>query len=77
MRTEVPVVLDGLTKWFHRTPALDAVSPEIEPGEDFGYLGPNGAGKTATMRMLVGMLRPTAGSARVYGLDTWREAVSI
>ncbi|AMM34206.1 ABC transporter [Sinomonas atrocyanea] len=77
MRTDVPVVLDGLTKRFHRTTALDAVSLEIEPGEVFGYLGPNGAGKTTTMRMLVGMLRPSAGSARVYGLDTWRQAVAV
>jgi ABC-2 type transport system ATP-binding protein len=77
MRTDDPVVLEGLTKRFHHTTALDAVTLAIQPGEVFGYLGPNGAGKTTTIRMLVGMLRPTSGTARVYGLDAWRQAVDV
>jgi ABC-2 type transport system ATP-binding protein len=76
-RAEVPVVLEGLSKRFGRTLALDAVGFAIEPGEVFGYLGPNGAGKTTTIRLLLGMIRPSAGSAHIHGSDTWREAVAV
>jgi ABC-2 type transport system ATP-binding protein len=74
---DVPVELDGLSKAFGQTHALDGVSLTIERGEVFGYLGPNGAGKTTTIRLLVGLLRPTAGAARVYGHDVWRETVAV
>ncbi len=73
----VPVALEGLSKSFGRTVALEEVSLTIEPGEVFGYLGPNGAGKTTTIRLLTGMLRPTSGRARVFGLDSWRDAVAV
>ena len=56
---------------FHRqyksVKAVDAVSFEIQPGEVVGFLGPNGAGKTTTLKMLAGLLHPTAGEARVLG----------
>src|SRR5262245_35628608 len=50
---------------------------KVEGGEVFGFLGPNGAGKTTTIRTLLDLLHPTAGSARIFGLDTRRESVSI
>ena len=53
------------------------VSLCLRPGEVFGYLGPNGAGKTTTLRVLMGFLRPTSGSAQVFGLDAWREASQV
>jgi ABC-2 type transport system ATP-binding protein len=66
---EAVIVVDGLTKHFGELVAVDHVSFEVGRGEVVGYLGPNGSGKTTTMRMLLGLLHPTAGSARVLGLD--------
>ena len=63
------IELDGLTKDYGEVLANHGLSFEIEEGEVFGYLGPNGAGKTTTIRMLLGFQAPTAGSARVLGVD--------
>ena len=57
--------------------AVRAVSFTIEPGELFGLLGPNGAGKTTTIKMLITLLIPTAGSARVLGLDVVKDAREV
>jgi ABC-2 type transport system ATP-binding protein len=57
----------GLTKRFGRVVAVDGLSFRAEPGRVTGFLGPNGAGKTTTLRVLVALLRPTAGSATVLG----------
>jgi len=62
----------GLTKTYGRRRALTALTLEIPAGTVFGYLGPNGAGKTTTIRLLAGLLRPSAGSAEINGLDTVR-----
>jgi ABC-2 type transport system ATP-binding protein len=59
----------GLTKRFGDFTAVDDIEFSISPGEIFGLLGPNGAGKSTTFKMLCGLLRPSAGSARVTGLD--------
>jgi ABC-2 type transport system ATP-binding protein len=59
----------GLTKKFGRTVAVDDLTLAVEPGEVFGFLGPNGAGKSTTIRMLLGLIRPTAGTARVFSID--------
>lgn len=59
----------GLTKRFGDFTAVDNVTFEVQPGEVVGYLGPNGSGKTTTIRMLCGLLHPTAGSAKVMGVD--------
>ncbi len=56
---------------------MDQVSFEIHAGEIIGYLGPNGSGKTTTLRMLLGLLRPSAGAASVLGYDILREAEAI
>ena len=66
-----------LTKAFGRFVAVDKVSFAVEHGEVFGFLGPNGAGKTTTMRMLLSLIHPTSGSARVLGRDIVREASQI
>jgi ABC-2 type transport system ATP-binding protein len=57
--------------------ALDGVSLDVREGEIFGFLGPNGAGKSTLIRLLLGFLHPTAGSATVLGLDTDKESVAI
>jgi beta-exotoxin I transport system ATP-binding protein len=67
----------ALAKRFGRVLALDGLSLDVRAGEVLGFLGPNGAGKTTTLRLLMGYLRPTAGSARVLGLDSWRDSVAI
>jgi ABC-2 type transport system ATP-binding protein len=67
----------GLTKHYGRTVALRDLDLEVERGEVFGYLGPNGAGKTTTLRLLMGLLHPTSGSAEIDGLDTWRQSVEV
>ena len=68
---------DGLAKSFGATRAVDELDLRVEPGQVFGFLGPNGAGKTTTIRLLLALHRPTAGSARVLGLDSSRDSVAI
>lgn len=66
-----------LVKRFGDFTAVDHVGFDVGRGEVVGYLGPNGSGKTTTMRMLLGLLRPTSGAARVFGLDAERDAERI
>ena len=63
------VAAEHLTKWYGRRLAVDRVSLSIEAGEIMGLLGPNGSGKTTILRILAGYLRPSAGTARIAGLD--------
>jgi drug efflux transport system ATP-binding protein len=77
MTAETVVAVHELSKTFGAFVAVDAVSFEVARGEVVGYLGPNGSGKTTTMRMLLGLLRPTSGSASVLGLDVVRDAELI
>jgi ABC-2 type transport system ATP-binding protein len=58
---------EGLTKRFSTTLAVDELTLTVPPGEVFGFLGPNGAGKSTTIKMLLGLLRPTSGAAWVFG----------
>jgi ABC-2 type transport system ATP-binding protein len=66
-----------LTKDFGSVRALDSLSLEIPSGSIFGFLGPNGAGKTTTIRLLLGLLEPTSGSAQVLGFDPLSQADQI
>ncbi len=67
--SEIAIEATGLTKHFGETKAVDGVDLQVPTGTVFGLLGPNGAGKTTIIRMLATLLRPTAGSARVFGHD--------
>ena len=67
----------NLTKYYGSHLGVVEVSLEVEEGEVFGYLGPNGAGKTTTIRTLLDFIRPTSGSATVFGLDTRQHAREI
>ncbi|HEX5550210.1 MAG TPA: ABC transporter ATP-binding protein [Nitrospira sp.] len=68
-----PVIVRDLVKHFRDFVAVDRISLEARRGEVVGFLGPNGAGKSTTIRMLCGLLRPTAGQALVAGYDVARE----
>jgi ABC-2 type transport system ATP-binding protein len=71
-----PIRTSGLTKRYGETLALDRLELTVAAGEVYGYLGPNGARKTTTIRLLLGLHRPSAGSAKLFGVDAWREPVS-
>ena len=68
---------EHLTKHYAWHQALDDLNLQVRAGEVFGLLGPNGAGKSTVLRLLMGFLRPTAGTARVGGHDCWRESVAV
>ncbi|MGE5459963.1 MAG: ATP-binding cassette domain-containing protein, partial [Solirubrobacterales bacterium] len=67
----------GLEKSFGRTRALDGLDLEVQVGEVHGFVGPNGAGKTTTIRILLGLIRADAGSARLLDGDPWVERVAL
>ncbi|MEI5584207.1 MULTISPECIES: ABC transporter ATP-binding protein [unclassified Agromyces] len=67
----------ALEKRFGRTVALDGLDLEVGAGEIHGFLGPNGAGKSTTIRILLGLARPTGGEARLFGEDPWRRAAEL
>lgn len=76
--TNIPALeFTNLTKRYPGKLALDRLSLTVQPGEIFGYLGPNGAGKSTTIRLLLDLIRPTSGSARILGMDTQRQSVTI
>jgi ABC-2 type transport system ATP-binding protein len=63
----------GLTKSFGPMVAVNGLNLVVRRGEFFGFLGPNGAGKSTTIKMLVGLMRPTYGTAFIGGVDVWRD----
>lgn len=71
--SEPAVSLRGLTRRFGDLVAVDALTFDVRPGELFGIVGPDGAGKTTTLRMLAGVLRPSAGTAILDGVDVARD----
>jgi ABC-2 type transport system ATP-binding protein len=66
-----------LTKYYGKRLGIEDVNLEVKRGEVFGYLGPNGAGKTTTIRTLLDFIRPTRGSARIFGLDARQRSVEV
>jgi ABC-2 type transport system ATP-binding protein len=67
--TNVVISTEALTKVFHGQPAVRDISLEVQAGSIYAFLGPNGAGKSTTIRMLLGLLRPTGGDVALFGLD--------
>ena len=74
---ETLIQTTGLTRDFGAVRAVDDLSFEVPEGTIFGFLGPNGAGKTTTIHLLLGLLEPTKGSARVMGFDTASQSDEI
>ena len=74
---EYAVTVENLEKWFGDFQAVNKVTFQVKRGEIFGFLGPNGAGKSTTMRMLCGIIVPTAGKANIIGFDVFKEAEQI
>ena len=71
------IAVRGLTKDFGNGRGLFDLDLEVAPGEVFGYLGPNGAGKSTTIRLLMDLVRPTRGTASVFGLDCQSDSVAV
>ncbi|GAF92957.1 unnamed protein product, partial [marine sediment metagenome] len=75
---EAPVIeTSGLSKRYGPVQALNDLNLAVRPGDIFGFLGPNGAGKTTTIRLLLDLIRPTRGHARVLGLDTRSQSLEM
>lgn len=77
MNNNKVIQAEGLTKMFGDFTAVNAITFAVEKGEIFGFLGANGAGKTTAMKMLIGILNPTSGSAQVAGFDVFTQAEDI
>ncbi len=75
--TAAPIEVRGLTKHYGEVVAVDGVDLTVDSGDVYGYLGPNGAGKTTSLRMMLGLIRPTAGSARLFGRDPQRGVAAL
>jgi ABC-2 type transport system ATP-binding protein len=67
---------ESLSKRYGQTLALDRLELAVNQGEVYGYLGPNGSGKTTTIRLLLGLHRPSGGRAELFGLDAWGDPVT-
>ena len=67
--SEQAIVLNELTKHYGKHRGINNLSFSVNQGEFFGFIGPNGAGKSTTIRTLMGLIRPTGGSASIFDLD--------
>jgi ABC-2 type transport system ATP-binding protein len=74
---ETVIATDGLTRRFGKRQGITDVSFTVTRGEVFGFLGPNGAGKSTTIRLLLGLYRPSSGHAAVFGLDPRHDSVEV
>ena len=71
------IEVDQLTKYYGKSRGIKQLSFSVEEGELFGFIGPNGAGKSTTIRLLLSLIHPTSGSARVFGKDITKEGPTI
>jgi ABC-2 type transport system ATP-binding protein len=77
LATDAAIATSGLSKDYGAGRGLFDLDLEVRRGEVFGFLGPNGAGKSTTMRLLLSLIRPTAGTARVLGLDVLKDSLAV
>lgn len=71
------IAINQLSKSYGQVKALRDISLHVEEGDCIGFLGPNGAGKTTAIRILLGLIKRTAGDVHVFGMDAWKDAVAI
>ncbi|HEY0222350.1 MAG TPA: ABC transporter ATP-binding protein [Lactovum miscens] len=71
------VEIRSLKKYFGSVEALKDITFDIEKGEVLGYVGPNGAGKSTTIRVLLGIIKASGGSAKIFGKDVWSDSIKI
>src|SRR5439155_16722237 len=76
-QSNIIISTNRLTKAFGRLVAVNDLHLQVMRGDVFGFLGPNGSGKTTTIRMLLGLIRPTAGRATIFGMDNAYQLPSI
>ena len=74
---EPAIVAEGLSRTFGNLVAVDHVDLKVDAGQFFGFLGPNGAGKSTTIRMMTGLLAPTAGAIRLLGLSLEGNSIEV
>jgi ABC-2 type transport system ATP-binding protein len=78
MKTEPPVIeIKNLSRRYGHREAVNGLNITVQPGRCYGFFGRNGAGKTTTIKCLLNLLQPTAGTARVFGLDPQRQEVAV
>ena len=78
MNNETPVIeIKNLTRRYGKQDAVNGLSLTVQPGRCYGFFGRNGAGKTTTIKCLLNLLRPTAGTVRVFGLDPQKDEVAV
>lgn len=77
MHNESVINTNNLTKYYGKRCGVETINLQVGRGEVFGYLGPNGAGKTTTIRILLDFIRPTLGSATLFGFDSRVRSVEI
>ena len=71
------VIASNLTKYYGQSRGIIDLSLCVPPGDVFGFIGPNGAGKSTTIRLLLGLIRPTSGQVSVLGLDCWKDRTRV
>jgi ABC-2 type transport system ATP-binding protein len=77
MTGPAPLEVRGLVKRYGGLTAVAGVDVTVDVGDVYGYLGPNGAGKTTSLRMMLGLIRPTAGTVRLFGRDPWESVRAL
>lgn len=77
MKGDLVLETNGLQKSFGKFKALKDVNLQLHKGEVLGFIGPNGAGKSTTIRVILGLIKATGGSAEVFGQNVWKNSVKI
>lgn len=77
MSNEVVLSIQHLSKWYGATRGIEDISFDVYKGEVFGFLGPNGAGKTTTIRTLLGLVKPSGGTATILGLNAFEHQLEL